>query len=262
MSSFVIVGTQRSGTTLLRSSMDNHPQIQCLGEVFYINPELKDGAVEKRGKGLEDSFSSWRNRSYQNFMARSWRHRLGHWLFRNKLTSDYLDEIFGTCELEACGFKLMANQFKRFPAVLDYIKRHQVRVIHMHRANPMDIHLSRLSMIARGFAHASVDLNDNLKIEVPVSTLVDDLVAIDTESRYWELLLSEQVPYLKVTYEEFVNNRKQSSFRILDFIGVDSSVSLESSLKKLNKRMPSELISNYDDVIAELSGSQYEDCLC
>jgi len=265
MSKFVLVGTQRSGTTLLRSALDRHPEILCLGEVFYLNKELKKRAHESRtsarGKDLSAGFSSWRKHSYQTYVEQTTLRGIGHWLFRGKLTCKYLEHLYSIEGYPAVGFKMMTNQIRKFPAVLPYIKQHEIRVVHMLRENPFDILLSRLSLVARGYAHSASQAGEAVTLHIPVNTLVDELRSIRDEGYHWKNVFESRAPYLMVTYDRFVQERQSVSRELLSFLNVDITVELESELVKLSTTQVSDVVANYDEVRACLENSEFEWCI-
>ena len=265
MSKFVLVGTQRSGTTLLRSALDSHPDVLCLGEVFYLNKDLKKAARKQgrsaMGRDLSAGFSSWRQFSYQTYIEQAVMRQVGHWLFRSTLTRKYLDEVYSIQGYGAVGFKMMANQLGKFPAVLPYIKEYEVPVVHMIRENPLDVLLSRLSLVARGYAHSASQAGEVVTLHVKTACLVDDLRSIRVEGVGWKSVLESRAPYLMVTYERFIQDRQAVSRDLLTFLGVDANVELESELVKLNTKPIMEVVANFDEVRSCLKKSEFEWCI-
>jgi len=261
MSGFVLVGTQRSGTTLVRSALGSHPDVLCLGEVFFLNKADRRSGRPAMGKGLSAGFSAWKELSYQSYLEQSMTRRWGHWLFRGHLTRRYLNGLYSTPGYSAVGFKLMANQARKFPAVVPYIEENGIRVVHILRENPFDILLSRLSMKARGYAHSTSRTNDAVTVYVPLDRLVAELRSIRNEGLHWKELFENRSPYLLMTYERFVQNRDAASSDLLSFLGVDASVQLRSELTKLNTLPASELVQNFDEVKACIEHSEFSWCV-
>jgi hypothetical protein len=156
---------------------------------------------------------------------------------------------------------MMENQRQKFPAVLSYIKLNGLRVVHMLRENPFDIKLSRLSMIARGYAHSGSTSGETVSLNIPTAGLVDELMRIRDEGLRWKKVLEEASPYMLVTYDRFVRDRQAVSTELLSFLGVDSNIYLESALVKLNTAPISEIVENFDEVKACLEKSEFEWCI-
>ena len=261
MSKFVLVGTQRSGTTLVRSALGSHPEILCLGEVFLLNKTARMQGGPMMGKDLSAGFSSWRELNYQRYLERSMVRQLGHWLFRGGVTRRYLDELYATPGYQAIGFKLMANQIRKFPAVLPYIENNGIRVVHVLRENPFDILLSRLALYARGYAHSASQAGEAVTIHIPTGNLIEQLRTIRDEGMQWKNMFEGRVPYMMVTYDRFVRDRDAVSPELLSFLGVDPHVELKSELVKLNTAPVSEMVQNFEDVSACLRATEFAWCI-
>lgn len=257
---FVLVGTQRSGTTFARTALGSHADILSLGEVFNLNKGSRGRVKPATGKNLGPGFSSWRKYSYKTYMESTMFRRLGHWLFRGTMTRRFLDELFAAPGYQAIGFKLMASQVRNFPSVLPYIKEHGVRVIHLLRENPFDILLSRLSMQVRGYAHSTSQSGNPVTLSVPTGNLVEELREIEKEGLQWKHMFEGRVPYVLVTYDNFVQNKKDVSLELLTFLGVDPGVELKSDLVKLNTRPVSDMVVNYAEVKACLQSTEFSWC--
>ena len=261
MSGFLLVGTQRSGTTLVRTALGSHPEILSLGEVFYLNKALRGQGKHTIGKDLSAGFSSWRELSYQTYMESTMPRQLGHWLFRAGMTRRYLDGLYATPGYKAIGFNLMANQVRKFPAVLPYIIKSGIRVIHLLRENPFDILLSRLSMQARGYAHSASHAGNAVTVHVPTGNLVEQLRAIRDEGLQWKNIFESRAPYMLVTYDRVVRDREAVSSELLTFLDVNPGVELKSELVKLNTAPVSDTVVNYEAVRACLQSTEFSWCV-
>lgn len=257
MNKFVLVGTQRSGTTLLRTLLNSHPEILCLGETFLIQ-KGKRKKTTIMGKGLGKNFSSWKSLSYQNYLGHHFLRRFGHYVFRQKVMHRYLEEIYSVPGYKAIGFKLMANQLRSFPSLIPYINTHDVKVVHVIRENTFAILLSRLVMEARGFAHATSEDKHVTTVTVPTSNLIKRLEEIRNAGLYWNNIFSDCPFYTMITYESLVEKRTSVTRDVLKFIGVDPGIELKSELVRSNKAPISEVVENIEEVRACLNGTEFE----
>ena len=86
-------------------------------------------------------------------------------------------------------------------------------------------------------------------------------------SRNWKkrnLQLEQLVgsnPYLKVFYEDIVDDLAGELNRMTDFLGVPRQPGLEPPTVKLNSAPIAEIVINYDEVAAHLKGTAFEECL-
>ena len=126
---FIVLGTQRAGTTLVRTCLDSHPAIRCIGETFDI------------AYAGELGYRAWCSSS----PIRRMRHRLD----RGRLVSAYLDELFGQPGYRAIGLKYMYNHTKLFERLVPYVLEHRVRVIHVVRENALKTFVSRAAALSQ-----------------------------------------------------------------------------------------------------------------
>lgn len=96
---FAIISGARSGSNMLRSLLESHPGVECLGEIF--NPNYGAG------------YARWRQKS----SVRKLRHRY----LRDHCVELYLDTLFNVpaskSSLRAKGFKVMyPGQYNRLLA--------------------------------------------------------------------------------------------------------------------------------------------------
>jgi len=267
MTKYVLVGTQRSGTTLLRTMLDSHPEILCLGETFYINKYLiyernarQNTNAQLMGMIRRESFTQWKEHSYKTYLSKSIRRQLMHVLMSSRTIDQYLDKLYATEGYDAIGYKVMMNQMRKFPNILPYIKNNDVRVIHILRKNVFSILLSALTMKARGYSHSPIG-GTVVKINIPTNNLENRLYSIQQEGEQLIELFKHDSPYMMITYEEFIRNKDQYASDMLNFLGVDSDVALSSELVKLNTAPVSDYVENIDDVRRCLSGTRFSWCI-
>jgi LPS sulfotransferase NodH len=242
MIKFCILGIQRTGTTLIRTTLNSHPCIRCAGEVFKLK--------------------SWRSSAYEGelgyskYINESLTRKIRHHVAKNSLAQEYLEFLYGVEGYEAIGFKLMHNQLKQFPQVVPYLKSNDVKVIHVIRENVLKTWVSRRAAVARGYH--STQAVGKIKMEIPTANLVKNLNRLSVDSQRWADIFSRTPNYISVCYEEFVNNRKRECGRLCGFLGVEAQ-EMESSLVKLTSDNLSDVIANYDEVRECLVGTPYED---
>lgn len=123
---FVIVGAQRSGTTFIRQRLFSHGDVKCHGELFCKNYPF--------------------NAAYRVYCKKNIGRRLCHYLARAGLVREYLDEIYGSCEGDVVGFKLMYSEVRSipyaYPSNLNYIDENEIKVVHIPRKNVLKTYVS------------------------------------------------------------------------------------------------------------------------
>ena len=247
MTNFVVLSTQRSGSTWVVDMLTSHPRVVAYSELFM------HGGEGKPKWGQEQDLPYWQTYSRD-------KHRVAkpYWLWH------YLGEAYRERpEIDAVGFKLMYSQLTRIsrplmPAL--WMKR--VRIIHLTRRNALDVVLSKEAGAARqGRLHA----REGEQVEqVRVRLETDDLMRRMTlheravagaRVRFKRVGL----PYREVVYEDLADD--ESGFAdLFEFLGVEPAP-VTSSLQKLNPSAHEELIENYGEVRDALADTEYAELL-
>ncbi len=221
---FAIVSDLRTGSTLLASSLDQHPQIRCYGELFHSR-DLPDNRIEGFDR-LEASAAAVLERAMQ---ARG---------------------------VDACGFKSMI--FLPLPAA-----RHWADAWHRTRELPglRVIWLTRRDRLAQ---YASVEIarhtglfhpHDNDRLYRPECrpVITIDPFGFEAWVRERDAQLRRRrkvlrgVPSLELDYEELTGDWARSIARIQRFLQVDVGP-LEQRKKKQERRPLPEVIANYPEL--------------
>lgn len=240
MNRFLLLSTQRSGSSFLGTSLGSHPDITCFEEVFM-----------PRNQGP---------RSFSTYRTASLRRRIEYLIARRRTIFRFLDELYASVGPgQSVGFKFMYRQAQRHPEVIAWCERNDVRVVHLIRRNFLKILLSRLQAKRRGIYHAKQAIGSE-PLKIDTRTLKSRLGAmaslIERNSRRFENLNC-----LVISYEELVAEQSEVFRRILAFLDADPEVNLSSDLVKINREPLANLILNYDEVASVLHGSPYESLL-
>lgn len=239
---FIIATTQRSGSSLMRMSLQDYPGIQCHGDLF-INVPKPEWPME-----------------YQNYIRRSLFRKLEHRFYRRALIKRYLNWVLSHDRQSlAVGFKLMYNQARRYPDAVEWIRAHDFRVVHLVRKNSLRTLISeKIANSTRVYTTTKDAEQQTLELDPP---------AVLNELRRRQALVEQHpalwtgCPLLEISYESFVANRDLESRRLLEFLEVPYRGPLESSLRKISRRTLRETVANYDEVSAALAGTQFETLL-
>lgn len=244
MTEFLIAGTQRTGTTLMVTLLDSHPDILCVGESFNLGNNQNIYHQEY---------------SYVRHCRKSIWQKLMHILGRDKLVEEYLNELYSNPEYKAIGFKYMQSHTRRFPMVVPYILKNNIRVIHVTRENELKVLVSLRAAQARGSFHSYKEVEAK-SINIPVDGLLDKLNKIQRNNNYWANTFEGSVPYLKVSYESLQGNRDFEVDRIMKFLGMDFC-RLNTPLVKMNPTDLSLVVENYNEVSNCLVDTEFSHCL-
>ena len=240
---FVIVGTQRSGTTFIRDCLARHEDVECHGELFLNRYPF--------------------NAAYSIYRKKNIARELRHYLARAGLVREYLDEIYRSSVGEAVGFKLMYSAIRiipyAYPSVLNYIDDNKIKVVHIIRKNVLKTYVSRCTAKQRKLYHVMENV-DAPKITLDTSHVLSELHKINRENEWWQARYSGG-DYYPVCYEDFVTNKEKESAGLLRFLNVADDRVLTSKIVKINPDRLQDIIENYDDLYKVITGSKFEYCL-
>ncbi len=242
---FVLLTTQRTGSSWLTTLLDSHPSSDAYGELFL------PGEGERPPWGARRVERFW---SARDKLARS-----GRSTRRPRATFSYLDHLFASNpDAQAIGFKLMYDQAVKYPETLVYCMRNRVRVIHLVRPNILDMVISRELMVARGEAHATAaDEVIPLQVTLDPESIRRRLRLLELETvSFRKALRALRLRHLEVAYDALASDT-QILAGVLRFLDLPADAALESPLVKVNDRRQSELVENYAAVSQRLHGTRF-----
>jgi LPS sulfotransferase NodH len=245
---FVILATQRTGSTWLTDMLDSHPAISSYEELFLPADEDR----RPWGPAHQEFFDDY----YRDHVKREWPLSRPYWAVR------YLEDLYGPRSATgAVGMKLMYSQLKERPWLLAYMALRRVRVVHLVRTNLLDVILSGETARARRQYHAlASDAVAPSTVSLPVEDLVSELERLRRSVDRIRLLLKLlPAPSVEVSYEDLT--RDDAAFGpVFDLLGVEPR-RLTSRFTKLNREPKAELIANYAEVESALKGTPFESYL-
>lgn len=247
MVKFMIVGIRRTGTTLIRTTLDSHPKIRCYGASFRFGARIAEGYGENYESG------------YQHWLSQSAVRKVRDLVAPGGSVKEYLDQHLEQPGCDAAGFKLLAHDFRQFPAIMSYLRAENARVIQVVRKNVLKTLISRHVKKVRRFGRSTKEVA-RTQIELRADRLLRDLERLELDNEAW-MPLVEGMPYLRTTYEDFVANKDGELRRLLEFLDVAYVEDLDSPLVKVNPDDIRQIVTNYDAVEAALKGTKFEWCL-
>lgn len=138
---FVIVTSQRTGSTLLVRSLDASPSVYCAGELFHRGPAIHHPEFQYPYKLL----GSRRLGDLRNLIRSTYG-------YRNHLKMFYRQAGIGSA---AVGFKIMVSQIQRLPGILAFLKEQGVTRFYLYRKDSFAVALSYYKARVSGSFHAS-----------------------------------------------------------------------------------------------------------
>ncbi|MEO1796497.1 MAG: sulfotransferase [Pseudomonadota bacterium] len=227
---FVIIGQERSGTTLLQTLMSSHPDMHCRGELFDTFQ------IDDQGQKITDDAAIFR---------------------RENDLRGFLDEKLSGADLRGktpkrLGFKLLTHHNPGL--ILDVLaERPHWRVIHVRRANKLAQFASRQQVDKSGQWTTREEGYQAPRVAIDPKWAVGQCNALRLEDELLARYLSTLPnPLLTVDYTDL--SKATTHGTILSFMGVNSDVVLRSDLKKQGQSTVLERFSNADEVKAHFTG--------
>jgi LPS sulfotransferase NodH len=234
----VILTTQRTGSTFLVECLRSHPEIECAGEILIGVPEAPRGP-RYRGR-FQALYKLWN-------IAKT-----GAWLPGNRLERFYSG---GNARVRV--FKAMYNQLA-YPFTLRYLRSHdEIRIIHLMRENLLKVHVSRLLMPERKQLQATSPV-ERVWIRVDPAQAIAAMRQAQRRHEHFASLF-EGHARLSISYEKLIDGaylQADTARRICDFLGV-AQHPMKSQLVKINPESLRDMVTNYEELAAAVSQTEF-----
>lgn len=247
---FVLLSTQRSGSTWVIDTLNSHPAVVSYGELL-----LQDG----RGRppfGAQDRLFWESYNIEQKSNAETG--------FNKNVLYKYLDDVFKTRPgILAAGFKLMYGQYGAYPDLHDYFVSNNVHIAHLIRRNYLDVIISREVAAARDIYHVrEKESFGQPTVRLNVAKIIDSLIRheklIENACKKFSAL---SLPYSELNYEELRSDPARIN-TTLSFLGVPpSDTGLKSQLRRIITAAHSDVIENYPEVKRALANTRFSHLL-
>jgi len=265
MNKFVIFTTQRTGSTLLSTLLDSHPNVRCHSEVLMRKAHSADSYWKyNQNNKLKKSLHSLFTSSYGKYIPAGMQSRLLYPFLNSLYSNNHSSRPWKKIEDwerelqddnandQAVGFKLMQKQLDINHCFTGYAKKNHLDCIHLYRENLLDTYLSGLSLKKTGVAHTqNPSLLDNQKFS-PLMFSVSDFKEHVKHHKSAHSLRKEwisQIPnnVIEVSYEQLNQDCNSVANRIFKFLGV-SPYECKETLKKVTHSCYSTRVSNWLEV--------------
>lgn len=256
---FILLATQRTGSSWVQEMLNSHPDVRVHTELFLAegtgHPMWEPSHIEFVESYLEQ------NAAGAGRLARS------YWRLK------YLRRIFDQSDVRAVGFKFMYDQARHNVEVLPYAALTRIRVVHLLRRNLLDTVISAKLAQATRLYHLAADdrpavpwwpsERKEAAVRIQPPELLGELNRLQAERRRVQAWLRfSRTPTCEVEYERLAGD-KDAFGPVLEFLGLPAGDTgrLASALQKLRTKSQGDVVENYDEVRAALSGTAYEQFL-
>mgnify|MGYP006301966969 CR=1 FL=1 len=250
MERFVLLTTQRSGSSWVIDTLNSHPAVVAYSELFLrTNKESPTWAGDTQVLLFQAFLKRKKQKGFRLPISS-----------KARICLKYLESIHPSndqTEVESVGFKLMYNQMiQNAVCLLFYILTKKPIILHLIRRNYLDVILSEETAQARRMSHARHPV-EQVKINLDTRCLVARLKRKERKIKLAHHIFSMLGQhYQRVYYEDLVSGK--TSFRdVLSYIGITMDDKLSSNLQKLNQGTHRDLIQNYDEVKETLEETRF-----
>jgi LPS sulfotransferase NodH len=236
---FIVLSSQRSGSTLLVKSLDTAPEIFCAGEIFHpgertLHREFQFPYLRPNGRLLA---------------------RITDRFLQSRRVERHLEHFFGSAGagVRAAGFKLMVSQAEKFRATVSWLKRRRARVICLYRRNTFDTAMSYFLAAHTGRFHSDRPVvSGTAKLTVTTAEFRKYFQHCEKD-RARVLELQGSLGGMLVAYEDLVEHWNASIGRIGEYLDVEG-LSVPMALEKLGEETEVRIV-NEGELRRRFSGS-------
>lgn len=232
VSRFVILTSGRSGSNLLVSYLDQHPDIRLYGEIlgkYYLDQPFVRKMIRERGAIPY----------FRNMQSRV-------------LTESHVGAKLLYAHIETPYSK--RRELPDLPSVLDaLVGDNSTKIIHLRRENLLDVVISG-TLARQTSSYVNREYGD-IKFELKprrCRTLFEKMRA--QEARYRALFAEHN--YLEITYEQVVDDPEMAIARTFAFLEVEP-VPARTTLKKQNRAPRERVLLNYAELKREFEDTPY-----
>jgi len=252
MEKFIVLSSQRSGSTWLMDILNNIDGVTASGELF----------IPRRGKNKTKQLLTTRSLPLREDLQSFPRFQTVYTLpqaIRPFSVFNYLNIFFFFPNINC--FKLMYSQLLIYPEIWFYIIQKQLPIIHLVRKNNLDVIISKevrkITNIAR-IEDGDIELTV-LEIELNTKSLINLLNNLNRQTKIASWLLNSfNVKNIEIFYENLLDDPNEFK-RIYEFLSIiETQVETISKFKKIITKDHSQIISNYAEIKKILSNTEYE----
>ena len=243
---FVILTTQRSGSSWLVDLLDDHPALAVYGELFRVTDTTVSGHGATRVPNFEVMVGPSTFSTAPGLAPRRYRYLRGL--------------VRAHPRARAVGFKLMYDQTRDHPGLVLALTAVGARVVHLVRRDLLSAVVSfEIASEHDRWHYYEGDAVERRRLRADTRELLTRLRERDAEiERFRRTLRRLPMPVHEVVYEDLVARRDEVLRGVTDFLGVPASTRpLRSELVRPTAGRTADLLVNRDEVRAVLADTEY-----
>lgn len=266
---FIVLSGPRTGSSAFRLWLNNHELIRCHDEVLLKKIDTPDAIRHYMREHFHEVDFDEENISFANTPELNQLLNLylkslytnpehsGPWVHFDKRRVKYIKNKNFYHE-QAVGFKCMYYLLDN-PFITQWLRRGEVKILHLSRENKLKQYISYLVAKDTNLYHSEEE-GITTKINVKTESLIDMLNRLeDGTEKIHNYFNGEN--YTRISYEDFLKNKKILCKEVTDFLGVDNVEMKPPLIKKTNSDRIKDIVKNYDEMAEVLNGSKFQNML-
>ena len=231
---FVIIGTQRTGSTMIEKTLNLHPDIKCGGEWSLKISPLKKVSLVKAG--LSGNYRRLLE-PHAGLMLEKNADAIGFRLLFSSSPKWLIHPHFN-----------LARIWERLDGFIEYFKKNpEIKIIHVIRDDNV-AWLASLFMAKSSNLFTNIKYPEDLKIKIPVLEAIKR-VRTKNELKKKMRTLSLFNPYFEIKYEDFLIKREARLTELFNFLEVGIPVPIpEIPTRKQQHKSLSDVIINFKEI--------------
>ena len=232
---FVILAAPRTGSNLLCTLLNSHPEVLCHHELF--NPNGIFYALEFRDGSLDLGSMEARDREPFAFLQRVWEHSQGASCVGFKMTRGQDEAVIQSLIEDSGVLKILLYRRNRLKTFISEQLALQTDRWEVYARDELATETPRLHVDVEAF-RAHCDLNDGFYQDIEQS------------------LRSGAQPWIETAYEDILTAAEH--VRLLEFLGVEATDArlVQTSIKQSNTDLRTH-IENYQELETTFEGSEH-----
>lgn len=233
---FILLASQRTGSTLVWRTLDQHPEVSALGELFLR--ESEDAG------------------SYADIARQSAFSRLSSRVAPARFAGRYLDRALTPADgIRSAGFKLMYSQVP--PGFWEWSARRKPAFIHLQRRNLLKVLISKAAAETSGVRHRKAHESHAFgKVTLPTDDLAGRLTRLQADVRAHEHRLEAHRSHAAY-YEDLLDNPEDFFAELFAFLGASEWKLPNLPLRKLVPDGLDEAVENASEVRGLLADTPF-----
>ena len=232
---FVILAAPRTGSNLLCTLLNSHPEVLCHHELF--NPNGIFYALEFRDGSLDFGSMEARDREPFAFLQRVWEHSLGASCVGFKMTRGQDEAVIQSLIEDSGVLKILLYRRNRLKTFISEQLARQTDRWEVYARDELATETPRLHVDVESF-RAHCDLNDGFYQDIE------------------HALQSGLQPWIETAYEDILTAAEH--VRLLEFLGVEATDArlVQSSIKQSDTDLRTH-IENYQELETAFEGTEH-----